>query len=96
MKELKSAILSNLDFLPNKVNLTKKDNEMVTLQANYFDKETTRNYFLKVEVYVFKKTINEQVEIKDFEVEDIVCFYDNGNDSPFKFTKKELTDYIDF
>lgn len=96
MEELKALILSNLDFLPNKVNLTKKDNEMVTLESNYFDKDNTRNYYLRVEVYVFKKTINDEILIKDFEVENIVFFYDNGNDAKFKFTKKELTDYIDF
>lgn len=96
MKDLKANILSNLDFLPTKVNFRIKDNELVILESNYFEPEKLRNYYLKVEVYVFKTIESNEIVIKDFNVENIICFFDNGFDAPFKFTKTELTDYIDF
>lgn len=97
MKELKAKILSNLDFLPNKVNFNKADDEVVYLEAVYFDEFTQYNYTLRVELIVLKIIDTDgQIKIQTFIIESIYFYYNNGLEPKFKFSNKELTDYIDF
>lgn len=98
-QQIKQNILANLTFLPDVVNLKSSKPELVFLKSYFFDEETTTEYDLSVEVTVTKQydaSGNGRLEIKSFQIEQIIFLQDRGKTPRFDFKRLELIDYIDF
>lgn len=96
-KDLKAKILANLDSLSEKVNFKRSQPQVVNLESNYFDDGTKNSYYLNVECVVYmKRNDYDRLEIDGFYIEQITFFKNEGQNVGFRFTKTELTDYIDY
>lgn len=96
METLKSNILANLDYLPNKVNFKKECTQVVYLCSKYYHEETRTSYTLTLEVIVIMKPSNTGPMIKTFEIEEVLFFKNEDEVPKFQFSRSELDDYIDF
>lgn len=95
--ELKQLILANLDFLPNKVDFTRSNDQMVRLKSEYNDKFTNKEYLLTLHLKVAMFQKDGENKIGGFSIEEVFFFEDRYGSTPsFSFTRTELIDYIDY
>lgn len=92
IEELKSKILANLEFLPDKINFNTCDNQFVRLLSVFYDTPTITEYVLCLHILVKMK----DYRIESFSIEEIYFFKNLDEKPSFEFTKTELNDYIDF
>ena len=95
-KEIKSAILAGIEFLPNKVNFDQCTPQVIYLESNYTDELEEIAYTLKVEVLVEMYDKKGKNEIYDYNVESFTLITADGKDPKVRFRKHEIVDYIDF
>lgn len=91
---IKKQLLIGLTLPENRINGKSIDNELYTMNSRHYRKFTEDNFFLAVQISIYKTVEHGTVLISHIDVEDFHIFKNNGEDAKIVIRKSELENRI--
>ena len=91
---VKKQLLIGLTLPENRMDAKSIRDELFTMNSRHYRKFTEENFFLSVQISIYKTVEHGKVKISHIDVEDSHIFKNNGEDAKIIIMKGELENRI--